>query len=104
MGRQSRTAILGLKELQGGTTVTILGAYKEVILRASLSVEQWVGRLFWYGADGANVMHSDGNGVAGLLMNMHREVLGYSLLVPVHGNSHRADLALCDAMDSNHEF
>ena len=101
---QSRTAFLGLQELQAGTAVTILGAYKQVILRAGLSVEQWVGRVFLYCADGASVMQSDGNGVAGLLMKLQQEVLGYSLLVPVHANCHRADLAFRDAMDSSHEF
>ena len=58
----------------------------------------------WYCADGASVMQSDGNGVAGLLMKLQREVIGYSLLVPVHANCHRADLAFRDAMDSSHEF
>ena len=101
---QSRTAFLGLQEMQAGTAVTILGAYKQVILRAGLLVEQWVGRWLWYCADGSSVMQSDGNGVAGLLMKLQQEVLGYSLLVPVHANRHRADLAFRDAMDSNHEF
>ena len=67
---QSRTAFLLLQELQAGTAVTIFGAYKQVILRAGLLVEQWVGRLFWDCADGASVMQSDGNGVAGLLMKL----------------------------------
>ena len=62
---QSRTAFLGLQELQAGTAVTISSAYKQVILRACLLVEQWVGRLFWYCADGASFMQSDGNAVAG---------------------------------------
>ena len=92
------------KELQAGTAVTILGASKQVIPRAGLSVEQWVGRLFWYCADGASVMHSDGNGVAGLLMKLQREVPGYSLLVLVHANCHHADLAFRDAMDRGREF
>ena len=77
---------------------------KQVILRAGLLVEQKVGRLLWYCADGANIMQPKGNGVAGLLMKLQQEVSGYSLLVPVHANCHRADLAFCDAMDNNHEF
>ena len=101
---QSRTAFLGLHELQAGTAVTIPGAYKQVILRAGLSVEQWVGRLFRYCAHGASVMQSDGNGVAGLLMKLQQEVLNYSLLVLVHPNCYRANLAFRDAMDSSHEF
>ena len=42
--------------------------------------------------------------LAGLLMQLRAEVLGYSVVVPVHGNCHRADLAFQDAMDSNHVF
>ena len=91
---QSGTAFLGLQELQAGTAVTTLGAYKQVIPRAGLSVEQSVGRVFWYCADGASVMQSDGQ----------QEVLGDSLLVLVHANCHRADLAFRDAMDRSHEF
>ena len=69
-----------------------------------VSVEQQIGRPFWYCADGANVMHSDGNGVAGLLMKLQREVLGYSPLVPVYANCHPANLAFHHTIDNNHEF
>ena len=49
-------------------------------------------------------MQSTGNGVAGLLMKLQEEVLGYSVVVPLHANCHRADLAFRDAMDDTHEF
>ena len=42
--------------------------------------------------------------MAALLMKLPHEVLAYLLLLPVHANCHRADLAFRDAMDSNHEF
>ena len=84
MGK-SRTAFLGLQDLHEGTAVGILAAYKQVMLRAGLTVEEWISRVFWYCADGAAVMQSDVNGVAGLLMQLQRDVLGYSVLVPVSG-------------------
>ena len=74
------------------------------MLKAGLPIEKWVSRMFCYCADGAEVMQSTGNGVAGLLMQLQAEVLGYSVVVPVHANCHRADLAFRDAMDSSHVF
>ena len=82
----------------------ILVAYKQVMLRAGLTVEEWISRVFWYCADGAVVMQSTENGVAGLLMQLQRDVLGHSVIVPVHANCHRAHLAFRNAMDSSHEW
>ena len=101
MGR-SRTFFVGLQDLQPATAVAILAACKQVMLRAGLPVDQWIGRVFWYCADGAAVMQSAANGVCGLLVRLHKEVLGYSVLEPVHANCHRADLAFRDVMDSSH--
>ena len=81
-----------------------MAAYKQAMLHAGIPVEKWVPRMFWYCADGAEVMQSTGNGVAGLLMKLQEEVLGYSVVVPLHANCHRADLAFRDAMDDTHEF
>ena len=61
------------------------------MLKAGLPIEKWVSRMFWYCADGAEVMRSTGNGVAGLLMQLQAE--GYSVVVPMHANCQRADLA-----------
>ena len=74
------------------------------MLKAGLPIKKWVSRMFWYCADGAEVMPSTGNGVAGLLMQLQTEVLGYSVVAPMHANRHRADLAFRDAMDSSHVF
>ena len=74
------------------------------MLKAGLPIEKWVSRMFWYCADGVEVMQSTGNGVAGLLMQLQAEVLGNSVVVPMHANCHRADLAFRDAMDSSHVF
>ena len=73
-------------------------------LHAGLPVDQWVTGLFWYCADGAEVMQSTGNGVAGLLMKLQADVLGYSVVVPVHAKCHGADLTVRNAMDSSHRF
>ena len=91
-------ASLGLWELRDGTTPSIVAAFKQTMLKAGLPIEKWVSRMFWYRADGAEVMQSSGNGVAGVLMQLQAEVLGYSVVVPVHANCHRADLAFRDAM------
>ena len=98
------TAFLGLWELRDGTAPSIVTAYNQTMLKAGLPIEKWVSRMFWYCADGAEVMQSTGNGVAALLMQPEAEVLGYSVVVPMHANSHRADLAFRDAMDSSHVF
>ena len=37
-------------------------------------------------------------------MQLRRDVLGHSVIVPVHANCHRADLAFHDTMDSSHGF
>ena len=74
------------------------------MLKAGLPIKKWVSRMFWYCADGAEVMQSTGNGVADLLMQLQAEVLGYNVVVPMHANCHRADLAIRDAMDSSHVF
>ena len=103
MGK-SRTAFLGLQDLQDGSAVGILAAYTQVMLRAGVTVEEWISRVFWYCADGAVVMQSTENGVAALLMQLQCDVPGHSVIVPVHANCHRADLAFRDAMDSSHEF
>ena len=101
---QSRTAFLRLHDLQAGTAGTISLAYKQVLLRADLSLKQWIGRLFWFCANGGNVMQSNWDGVASLLLNLHYKVLGYLLHVPIDANSYGADLAFRDAMESSHEF
>ena len=101
---RSHTAFLGLQDLQAGTAIGIVAAYKAVMLRAGLPVEEWIGRVFWYCADGAAVMQSTGNGFCGLLQNLQTEVLGQAVLVPVHANCHRADLAFREAMDGSHVF
>ena len=101
---RSHTTFLGLQDLQVGTAVGLVAAYKAVMLRAGWPVEEWIGRVFWYCADGATVMQSTGNGVCGLLQNLQVEAPGQAVRVPVHANSHRADLALCEAMDGNHVF
>ena len=36
------------------------------MLRVRLLVEAWIGRVFWYCANGVTVMQSTGNGVCGL--------------------------------------
>ena len=74
------------------------------VVRAGLPVEEWVGRVFWYCADRAAVMQSTGNGVCGLMQNLQTEVLGQAVLLPVHANCHRADLAFREAMDGSHIF
>ena len=58
--------------------VGILAACKQVMLRAVLAVEEWIRSIFWYCADGALVMQATENGVAGLLMQLQRDVLGHS--------------------------
>ena len=103
MGR-SRTSFPGLQDLQAGTAVAIIAAYEQVMLRAGLPVDQWIGRVFWYCADGVAVMESTANGVYSLLVRLHKKVLGYSVPVRVHANCHRADLAFRDAMASSHAF
>ena len=72
--------------------------------RAGLNVEEWIRCVFWYCADGAAVMQSTKNGIAGLLMQPQCNVLGHSVIVPIHANCHRADLAFRDVMDSSHAF
>ena len=99
-----RTAFLGLQDLHDASAVGILAAYKQVMLRAGLTVEEWISSVFWYCADGAVVMQPTENGVAGLLMQLQRDLVKYSVIVPLHANCHRADLAFRDAMDSSHEF
>ena len=74
------------------------------MLKAGLPVEKWVSHMFWYCYDGAEVMQSTGNAVAGLLMQLQAEVLSYSVVVPIHANCHHADMALWDATDSSHAF
>ena len=98
------TSYLTLHKLQDGTVVGILAAYKQAVLHAGLPVDQWVTRLFWYCADGVEVMQSTGNGVAKLLMKLQANVLGYSVVIPVRTKCHGADLAFRDAMDSSHKF
>ena len=95
---------MGLWELRDGTAPSIVAAHKQTMLKAGLPIEKWVSRMFWYGADGAEVMPSTGNGVAGLLMQLQAEVLGYNVVVLMHANCHRADLAFRDTMDSSHVF
>ena len=80
------TAFLGFWELRDGTTPSIVAAYKQTMLKAGLPSEKWVSRMFWYCAHGAEVMQSAGNGVAGLLMQLQAEGLGYSAVVPMHAN------------------
>ena len=92
------TAFLGLWELRDGTAPSVVAAYKQTMLKAGLPIEKWVSRMFWCCADGAEVMQSTGNGVAGLLMQLQAEVLRYSVVVPLHANCHHADLAFRDAM------
>ena len=55
MGK-SRTAFLGLQDLQDGSAEGIVAAYKQVMLRAGLTVEEWISRVFWYCVDGVVVM------------------------------------------------
>ena len=101
---KTHTAFLGLHDLHDGSAEGILAAFKQVMLRARFSVEEWISRVFWYRVDGAVVMQSTEKGVAGLLMQLQRDVLGHSMIVPIHANCHCADLAFRDAMDSSHEF
>ena len=54
-----------------------MAAYNQAMLHAGLPVEKWVARMFWYCADGAEVMQPTGNGIAGLLMKLPEQVLGY---------------------------
>ena len=93
-----------MRNLQDARAETIVAAYEQAMLRAGLPAEKWVARMLWYCADGGEVMQSTGNGVAGLLMKLQQEVLGYNLVVLMHANCHRADLAFRDAMDDTHEF
>ena len=37
-------------------------------------------------------------------MQLQHDVLGHSVVVPVHANCHRGDLAFRDAMDNSHEW
>ena len=74
------------------------------MLNAGLPIKKLMSRMFWHCADGAKFMQSTGNGVAGLLMQLQAEVLGCSVVVPMHANCHRADLVFRDAMDSSHVF
>ena len=46
MGK-SCTAFLGLQDLHDGSAVGILAAYKQVMLRAGLTVEEWISCVFW---------------------------------------------------------
>ena len=64
-----RTTLLGLWELRDGTAPSIVATYKQTMLKAGLPVEKWVSCMFWCCADGAEVIQSTGNGVAGLLMS-----------------------------------
>ena len=106
---EARTAVLGLRNLRDGRAESLTAAYKEAMLHAGLPVEEWVARMFWYCANGAKVMmHSNGNGVAKLLMKLQEEVLGYRVVVPLHANCQhancqRAYLAFRNAMDDTHE-
>ena len=81
MGK-SRTAFLGLHDLQDGSAEGILAAYKQVMLHAGLTVEEWISRVFCYCVDGAVVMQSTENGIARLLMQLQRDVQGHSVIVP----------------------
>ena len=98
---RSHTAFLGLQDLQAGTAVAIVAAYKHVMLRAGLPVDKWIRRVFWYCADGATIMQSTGNRVCGLLQKLAMEVPGRAVSVLVHANCHGADLAFREAMDGS---
>ena len=92
------TSYLGCEYLKSGDAGAIVASYKRALLRACAPVEEWVARLFWYCADGADVMQGANTGVFGRLRSLQTELLGFSVVVPFHANCHRADLAFRDAM------
>ena len=62
---RSHSAFLGLQDLQVGTAVAAVAACKHVMLRAGLPLDQWIGQVFWYCAEGATAMQSTGKRVLG---------------------------------------
>ena len=92
------TSYLGCEYLKSGDAGAIVASYKRALLRAGAPVEEWVARLFWYSADGADVMQGANTGVFGRLRSLQTELLGFNVVVPFHANCHRADLAFRDAM------
>ena len=58
------------QELEAGTAVAIVAAYKQVMLHDALLVDKWIGQVFWYCVDGATVMPSTRNGVCSLLQKL----------------------------------
>ena len=55
---ESCTSFLSSQDLQDGSAVGILVACKQVMLRAGLTVEEWITRVVWYCPDGAAVLQS----------------------------------------------
>ena len=64
---------------------SILAAYKQTMLHGGLPVGQWVARMLWYCANGAELMQSTGNGGAGLI-ELQEEVVGYFVVVQMAAN------------------
>ena len=64
----------------------------------------WIPKVMWYCADGATVMQGARAGVFSFLCALQQEICGWSVVVPVHANGHRVDLAINTALDSGYTF
>ena len=99
-----RTVFLSCQALPNGTASGIFSSYKRAFTAAGLEVTDWIPKLVWYCADGATVMQGRQEGVYALLRDLQQEICGWSVVVPIHANCHRTDLAIKAALSAGHVF
>ena len=99
-----RTAFLSCQALPNGTASGILSSYKRAFTAAGSEVTDWIPKLVWYCADGATGMQGRQEGVYALLRDLQQEICGWSVVVPIHANCHRTDLAIKAALSAGHVF
>ena len=102
--RKLRTAFLSCRALPNGTASGIFSSYKRAFTVAGLEVTDWIPKPVWYCAGGATIMQGRQEGVYALLRDLQQEICGWWVLVPIHANCHRTDLAIKAAFSAGHAF
>ena len=102
--RKPRGAFLSCQALPKVTASGIFSSYKRAFTAASLEVTDWIPKLVWYCAERAPIMQGRQEGVYALLRDLQHEICGWSVVVPIHANCHRTDLAIKAALSAGHAF
>ena len=101
---QPRMALPSCQALPNCTASGIFSSYTRAFTAAGLEVTDWIPKLLGYCADGATVMQGRQEGVYALLRDLHQEIRGWSVVVPIHANCHHTDFAIQAALSAGRAF